>query len=224
MQSGTVDSSNFRYAGRLSWPGSCFSLVCLRRFINTSSAYLKLPFKSDKVHLKIKNILKKNKIQARIVYQHTGSLTNRLCRSAFAPQTCKSVPTPGERRRPGRPRGPCITCMSGAREGTCTQKNVVYRIRCRFCNCFYIGETERGVATRVKEHNADARNQVTNTIWGLHYRAHHRHIHLNTTESAFSAVSIVAQESDRAKRRLREAVEIQHLKPQINVTDGWALM
>jgi len=195
-----------------------------RRFVNTKSAFIKLPYKSDKVHHKVKNIIRKYNIPTRIVYEHTGSLTNILCRSALSRQPCKSTPIPAGVRGRGRPRGPCIACMSGAGEGICVQKNAVYKLRCRICGQYYVGETGCHLEKRLREHRDDAKNRAANTPWGIHFIRHHQDTQLGTNESPFSDVRVLAREADRAKRRLREAVEIQHHKPQINITKGWDLI
>ena len=69
-----------------------------------------------------------------------------------------------------------------------------------------------------------ARNHYQKSPWGQHYAAHHPEIQLQLGESAFSRAEIIAQEADTARRKLREAVEIKHRKPAINLNDGWELL
>ena len=60
--------------------------------------------------------------------------------------------------------------------------------------------------------------------WGDHMRAKHAGINLGVGDSVFSAVSVVARASDRASRKLREAVEIRNEGPEINTSAGWSLL
>ena len=50
------------------------------------------------------------------------------------------------------------------KEVNCQTTNVVYGIKCRKCNkIVYVGETERTVAERIKEHLADVRSLLSYT-------------------------------------------------------------
>ena len=159
----------------------------------------------------------------RLVYEHTGSLQSRLCRSSLRPPSCQKQDGKTKKRR-GRPSAPCTICSStpGTQTGLCNQKNVVYRLQCGACQEQYIGETGRSLGTRAAEHHADARYQRKGTPWGDHYRRCHSNTQLGA-QSAFAAVRVVARESDRARRKLREAVEIREGTPRINTSSGWML-
>ena len=74
--------------------------------------------------------------------------------------------------------------------------------------------------TRVAEHCADARKGSL-TPWGQHYQRKHRSLAVG---QVVSKVKILARESDRASRKLREAVEIKARKPAINMYAGWNLL
>ena len=43
-------------------------------------------------------------------------------------------------------------------------------------------------------------------------------------QSAFSAVEVIGREPDRARRKLREAIEIRDAKPHVNISTGWDLL
>ena len=103
-------------------------------------------------------------------------------------------------------------------------KNIVYLLQCRECGALYVGETERPFEVRTTEHNMQARNKTPNTPWGQHYLIHHPHVTLQLKESAFKLAQVVARESDRARRKLREAVEIKARKPSVNIGSGWSLV
>ena len=189
-----------------------------RRFINPHSSYLKLPFKSDQVHRQMLKLIRKYKFPVRIVYEHRNDLASNLCRSAFEPLLCIKKPNAVKRR--GRPSAPCITCSSGTHPGICCQKGVVYELLCHICGESYIGETGRTLETSVAEHCADARKGSL-TPWGQHYQRKHRSLAVG---QVVSKVKILARESDRASRKLREALEIKARKPAINMYAGWNLL
>ena len=160
----------------------------------------------------------------RQVYENTGTLKRSLCRSALKPPTCFQEPDPGAQQRRGRPKGPCIVCKSGGKEGCCGKKNTVYMLECRECHGQYIGETGRPFEIRAKEHNMQARNKQPRSPWGQHYATHHPTTRLRLGESAFSKAEVIAQDADTARRKLREAVEIKHRKPTIDISGGWELL
>ena len=103
-------------------------------------------------------------------------------------------------------------------------EEVVYRIDCKWRTEYYIGETERSLETHLKEHNGEARRRTRDKPWGDHMRNKHSRRRLRLRDSAFTAVSVLAREGDRASRKLREAVEIRNLAPKINTNAGWSLL
>lgn len=192
-----------------------------RRRINQHSAFLKLPFKSDRLHHSINKLIRRYKIPVRLVYEHTGSLKKVLCHSALGPPMClKAEP---EVKRRGRPRAKCLTCMLDKR-CICKVKNIIYQIECKVCHKLYIGETGRALETRVQEHNSDARRKVQLSPWGQHFRNKHPRYIITADEGAFASIKVVAREQDRARRKLREAVEIRARKPEVNISAGWSLL
>ena len=42
--------------------------------------------------------------------------------------------------------------------------------------------------------------------------------------TAFGHASVLALESDRARQRLREAIEIRVRQPDVNLNSGWVLL
>ena len=103
-------------------------------------------------------------------------------------------------------------------------KNVVYELQCKWCRETYVGETERSLETRIREHNGEARRRTLDKPWGDHVRNKHSGESIAAADSVFSAVSVLARAGDRASRKLREAVEIRNLQPQVNTNAGWALL
>jgi len=117
-----------------------------------------------------------------------------------------------------------VACQSNAPEAACLTKDAIYCLACRECTDTYNGETERSFGTRIKEHNDDARNRVPGKPWGDHYRSKHPEVHLALGTSAFSEASVIAVEPDRARRKIREALEIRNRKPEVNMNAGWSLL
>ena len=116
---------------------------------------LKLPFKTDAVHDKVQRLVRKYKLNIRLVYQN-NNLKNKLCRSAYTAPVCRKFVDPSAKKKRGRPKAACVACAAGARQ--CTTSNVVYKLKCRECDNTYIGETSRSLATRANEHHCEARN------------------------------------------------------------------
>jgi len=193
-----------------------------RNRINPSSAFLKLPYKSDRLHANVTKLIRKYSLPVRVVYEHTHTLRSTLCRSALLPPACKRASDPAAPRRRGRPKDPCIVCSTGAKD-LCGTKNIVYLLRCRLCSERYVGETEREFETRAREHNMHARNKITSEPWGQHFAQHHPGYVVKPRENVFSEARILARERDRPRRKIREAVEIKARKPEINISAGWQL-
>ena len=87
------------------------------------------------------------------------------------------------------------------------------------CNDEFIGETERRLLDRVKEHAGQAEKRKEDTPWGSHYRK----IHLPLCPVEFRDICVIARESDTVSRKIRESVEISDRKPKINISHGYPL-
>ena len=104
------------------------------------------------------------------------------------------------------------------------QEMKTYQLKCKECPEQYVGETGRFLETRLEEHNGEARRQELDKPWGQHFRTTHPGCKLNYGQSAFSAVEVIGREPDRARRKLREAIEIRDAKPHVNISTGWDLL
>ena len=85
---------------------------------------------------------------------------------------------------------------------------VVYQFTCAGCNSRYIGETSRHFATRVKEHLSTDKNS-------------HVYKHLNGSPSckrkcSVDCFKIVDSANSRHCLKLKEAIYISRLKPELN--------
>ncbi|XP_065192460.1 uncharacterized protein LOC135823546 [Sycon ciliatum] len=181
---------------------------------------LKLPFKTDHIHKKVQYLIRKYQLNTHIIYKN-ARLSSRVCRSALDKPLCRKFVDPQQPRRRGRPKSACVACTAGAVD--CTRRNVVYHLECR-CGDDYVGETGRSVATRSREHNDNARNEVRGKALGEHYRIFHADEPLSLGQTGFANVCVLATEPDRARRRIREAVKIRDMEPNINTSSGWDLL
>ena len=86
---------------------------------------------------------------------------------------------------------------------TLDQAGVVYRIQCNDCPSLYVGETERRLKTRVKEHHR------TSSPVG-------HHTDYNNHSISDNSVSILHKESDWFNRGVAEAIHIQLEEPNLN--------
>ena len=207
---------------------------------------LKVPFKTDAIHYRFHRLLNKYNLNVQIIYKN-ARLSNSVTKSSLTGPCCRKWVDPAAPRRRGRPKAACVACQSS--EVECTRRNVVYRLTCK-CSEKYVGETGRSVATRTKEHNDNSRNKTSGKAVAEHYRlrfhriGHHcpfglakqnknqqqqQQLHhggevLPLGESAFTEVRVLATESDRARRRIREAIQIRDTSPSINNNAGWDLL
>jgi len=184
------------------------------------SVKLKLPYHTDKLHRAVTKIIQQEKLPITVVYEHSRNLADKLTRSALSPTECtvtakKQQENQGRRRR-GRPRSDCITCKSGLNPTDCDKTNAIYTMKCKLCKDDYIGESKRRVD--------QARNKVANKPWGQHVLLKHPTLKLQCGETLFEDIRVIAVEPRHSRRRLREAVEIRHRKPAINLNAGWQLM
>jgi len=100
---------------------------------NNNTFYLNLPFISDTIDRKIKNLFRRKNINVRITRS-----SNKLF-NVFKPK-----------------RESLLSCNSSScptfNTALCHKKNVVYGLKCSGCEREYIGQTQRFLHTRVNEH------------------------------------------------------------------------
>ena len=101
-------------------------------------------------------------------------------------------------------RCPWTTCPTRAAD-VCFVKNCVYQVTCSPCGRRYVGSTTRSLHDRIKEHTTRGRGS---TIYE----------HLSTCGGGVARVSvkILAREKDEIHVRLREAIIIRRLSPELN--------
>ena len=185
------------------------------------SSILKLPFVDDRLASAVRRTVRSFTKDVRVIFQRGRSLKDMLVSSRLDRPECPREVSRKNRRR-GRP-CECRACDAGLRDGTCTVCNVVYSMRCTICESEYVGETERSVRERFKEHFRQARSMTPNTPWGRHYSLHHRP-QQTTGLQPFCGASILAREPSNVNRRILEAIFIRQRSPSVNNDCGWSLL
>ena len=154
---------------------------------------------------KIKNEVKRLKLPFRINFVANNKLKNKLCCSRpYDKKTCKF--------------NKCRICPKiESNNNDCSLKNAVYRVDCKICGQFYIGETERTLHERMGEHLRYASYPKTpsnrNQALAIHYLNHHSGV---IPDLQFS---ILAVQPNTAKRKIFEALTIIKLKPHLNLKE-----
>ena len=178
---------------------------------DTTPVYLALPFVDDSLCRRVEGIIKASHLNVRVAWKGGPSLKHKLVRSAFLP-----VPCPGGGRQ-------CNCCEAGLR-GKCHTKNVIYRMDCTLCasdESFYIGETRRSVRLRYNEHIRDAKNNKSDTPFGLHQEKHPG-VQLNSSNVS---IKILHKSKDGPDRKIWESIYIRDLNPSLNTqTSSWPII
>ena len=152
---------------------------------------------------RIRNYIKANKMQVRLVFT-----PGRTVEQTF----CKSRPLDNNKCVLGNP-GRCTICPIIS-NGTCSIWGAVYQISCRLCNSDikYQGETERPLHHSLKEHVRAAANPTAypENALGQHYAE------LHTNCNVMLDVYILDIQQKTSRRKLSEALFIHKNKPTLN--------
>ena len=104
--------------------------------------------------------------------------------------------------------------------------HAVYTIRCKTCEEEYVGETLRAVSVRCKEHRDAIRLGHTEKSAG----AEHVHFQKEIHEIDWDNVQVIDHAKKKWERKVREALQIQKRKPQMNrdegmeISDTWSML
>ena len=163
---------------------------------------LKLPFISDRLSREVSGIVRKSKLDIRIVFSSGSSLKDMLVRSSFSLPICpREEQIARQKKLRGRP-CECCACDAGLVGGQCVRMNVVYSMSCAVCGELYVGETERPVHERFVEHYREARAFVARCPWGAHYRANHRDVSTSGIFKPFKDAKLLVSESSLPSRKI----------------------
>ena len=107
----------------------------------------------------------------------------------------------------------------------CSQKNVVYSIKCDLCQDIdgvYIGETSRPLSKRFQEHYRSATNPTAKSYKNMAFSKHYKACH-EGQKPKLTVKILKKTKSGSLERKVTEAVLIQKLKPglngQVNIVD-----
>ena len=113
--------------------------------------------------------------------------------------------------------------------GDCTQKNVVYEIRCGISGGndregVYIGETKRPLRLRFNEHVRDMTNRTPDTPLGDHFTEKHGDSIVDGT-SAPLKIKILYKSKDHPDRKIAESLLIRKNRPELNSNvSSWPIL
>ena len=113
----------------------------------------------------------------------------------------------------------CFVCKD-ERSGRCRTNGVTYEVRCKKCDCVYIGETSRNAYTRGKEHVNDLINHRENSPLYTHIQE--RHGGEGDRDDFYMTVTGLYG-NDATKRQIAEAIKIQEKDDTtlMNRQDEW---
>ena len=97
-----------------------------------------------------------------------------------------------------------------------TVRNAVYSIKCKTCKKEYIGETQRAIGVRKKEHQSTVR------LADFFKSAIAEHVHSEdpVDEVEWSGMKVIDRAGKKIERKVREAMHIHRNKPDINRDGG----
>ena len=192
---------------------------------NTSKVPMKLPFRSDELDKQVRKLVKQSGLNIRVVYTKGQNIKQQLVRSALFPKKCttrekfQEQQSLGKRLR-GKPRDDCVSCLAGLHGNACEIRGAVYSLTCDECGAQYIGETQRPLKLRIKEHHLQAKNRTNNTPWGEHMKLHPD---TEVGKKPIFKARLLARSEKETTRKIREAIEIRENCPEINRCKGWTL-
>ena len=92
----------------------------------------------------------------------------------------------------------------------------MYSVKCKTCDDEYVGETQRAVDVRRKEHSAAIRlGQCSKSAISEHV-----HDQQSPHEMDWSSLRVIDRACQQRERKVREAFHIDQRKPQINRDTG----
>ena len=169
----------------------------LRNVSRQGKLPLCLPFISDDISAEIRRSIVRAQLQDDVVLVNipNSNIKRQLVRNRLYDRQCNTAD--------------CVICPYG-REGDCEKTGVIYQIECRACNSTYIGETGRDLATRIKEHLAGKRRDMTTTPLGKHKIEEHNGNDFDV------ACTILGYEAEISSRKALESFWIFARKPRMN--------
>ena len=151
--------------------------------------YIDLPFLGDGTERKIKRAFAREGINIRI-YRRSTTILDVVRPKQPEIRKCKWTTCPTKEA------------------AKCFVQNCVYQITCSPCGRRYVGSTTRPLHERIREHTTQGRGSTI-----------HEHLVSCGGGAARVEVKIVAKEKDEVNTRLREAITIKKLRPELNTQE-----
>ena len=164
-----------------------------------------LDYISDEVCNKIRNFIRKSKLNLRVMFLPGWKLRNVFCSSRpYDNKKCLSTN--------------CDICPRITTKGkNCLVNNIVYKVTCNICRHTYIGETSRTAYQRLGEHLRYARHPLTKSncekALAVHYITDH-----NGCDPDLS-FDILTIQPNMHRKKIYEAMFIYQHQPQINLRE-----
>jgi hypothetical protein len=156
----------------------------------------------SKLAKEFRQILDSCDLKIRVVERTGESIKNLITRSdPFQTKKC--------------PPASCEICTSFPKI-SCKTRDSVYKIICKGCGEFYIGETSRSIAERYKEHCALHANRSESSVFAPHFKLRH-----NGVQQPLDLKLLKTCPGDAMLRQVTEAVHIACEKPTLNTKMEW---
>ena len=151
--------------------------------------YIDLPFLGESAEHKIRRAFMREDINVRI-YRRSTTILDVVRPRQTDTRRCKWEPCPTKEA------------------GKCFVKNCVYEVTCLPCGSRYIGSTTRPLHERIREHTASGRGSTI-----------HGHLTHCGGGTARVQVRVLAREKDEVNTRIREAIIIKRIRPDLNTQE-----
>ena len=151
---------------------------------------------------KFKNVLSTCGLKIRVVERTGESVKSLLTKSdPFRTKTCNTTS--------------CVVCSTFPKI-SCKTRDAVYKITCKGCGEFYIGETSRSIGQRYAEHCSQHMNRTSASVFAPHFKVRH-----GSSPQELELKILKTCPGDAMLRQVTEAVHIAIEKPSLNTKQEW---
>ena len=158
---------------------------------------LNLRYVDETVLCKVKQVVRKFGLNMNLSWYTPKTLKRELVHSSLSDPPCPS----GKKT--------CNTCKM-LKNGRCTEKNVVYELKCKLCGATYVGESKRPLRLRYNEHLRCAQNETKLTPVGDHFETCHRGVtKAEKSTNPPLEIRILMRTRDHPDRKISESLLIR---------------
>ena len=164
-----------------------------------------LDYVSEDVSNKIRQFIRKSKLNLRVIFLPGRKLRNLFCSSRpYDHKKCLNTK--------------CDICPRITTKGkNCLVKNIVYKITCNICKDTYIGETSRTAHHRLGEHMRYAKHPKTKSNCEQALAIHYTNNHCDVQPDL--AFDILTVQPNTSRRKIYEAMFIYQNNPKMNLRE-----